>query len=92
MLWAAWSVFLAIGFAFIFFFYLGREALNIANLPWSLHTMIYYSVVTFTTLGFGDVTPKTIEAAYWIMSEVILGYIMLGGLISILATKLARRA
>jgi hypothetical protein len=28
----------------------------------------------------------------WVMLEVILGYIMLGGLISIFANKLARRS
>ena len=54
--------------------------------------MIYYSVVTFTTLGFGDIVPKTPAAAWWVMTEVILGYIMLGGLISIFATKLSRRS
>jgi hypothetical protein len=54
--------------------------------------MVYYSVVTFTTLGFGDVIPNTIEASRWVMAEVIIGYIMLGGLISILANKLARRS
>ena len=54
--------------------------------------MIYYSVVTFTTLGFGDITPKTLEASRWLMAEVILGYVMLGGLISIFANKIARRS
>jgi hypothetical protein len=54
--------------------------------------MIYYSVVTFTTLGFGDIVPKTNLAALLVMAEVILGYVMLGGLISIFATKLARRS
>jgi hypothetical protein len=61
-------------------------------LPFSLVTMIYYSVVTFTTLGFGDVKPQTELAAVIVMLEVIIGYVMLGGLISILANKLARRA
>ncbi len=58
----------------------------------SFLTMLYYSVVTFTTLGFGDVIPKTSFAAMMVMFEVILGYIMLGGLISIFANKLARRS
>ncbi len=46
----------------------------------------------FTTLGFGDVKPQTELAAIIVMFEVIIGYVMLGGLVSILATKLARRA
>ncbi len=47
----------------------------------------YYSVVTFTTLGFGDILPKTLRAEILVTLEVIVGYIMLGGLISIFASK-----
>lgn len=54
--------------------------------------MVYYSLVTFTTLGFGDIVPKTGWGMFWVTVEVVLGYIMLGGLISIFATKLARRS
>ena len=91
--WACWSAAFALSFAAIFFYGLGPESFKIAGPPAdSFQTMIYYSVVTFTTLGFGDVTPKTIAAAWWVMAEVVLGYIMLGGLISILANKLARRS
>ena len=50
-------------------------------------TFYYYSIVTFTTLGFGDIVPKNILAEILVTIEVILGYIMLGGLISIFATK-----
>lgn len=52
----------------------------------------YYSIVTFTTLGFGDVVAKDLAGQIWVTAEVILGYIGLGGLISILANKVARRA
>ncbi len=62
------------------------------TLRWSLFTTVYYSVVTFTTLGFGDITPRTPLAAGIVMLEVIVGYLMLGILISILATKVARRS
>ncbi|MGD2086069.1 MAG: pentapeptide repeat-containing protein [Candidatus Aminicenantes bacterium] len=55
-------------------------------------TPYYFSIVTFTTLGFGDVTPLNLAGEIWLAIEVILGYIMLGGLISILANKLARRS
>jgi len=46
----------------------------------------------FTTLGFGDVKPQTELAAIIVMFEVIIRYVMLGGLVEILATKLARSA
>jgi hypothetical protein len=58
----------------------------------NLWTSIYFSIVTFTTLGFGDVQPQNGAGLFWVALEVIIGYIMLGGLISIFATKLARRA
>jgi len=89
-LWIMWSVIIAFRFG-IQFYSMGPEAFEVTHLGHSFETMLYYSVVTFTTLGFGDVVPKTAEASYWVMAEVILGYIMLGGLISILANKLARR-
>jgi len=47
----------------------------------------YYSIVTFTTLGFGDIVPNNMMAEIFVTIEVMLGYIMLGGLISIFATK-----
>ncbi len=53
---------------------------------------LYYSVVTLTTLGYGDVVPKTIMGQLVAMAEVITGYLMLGGLLSILSNRLARRA
>ena len=61
-------------------------------LPFSLTIMTYYSVVTFTTLGFGDVKPQTEVATIVVLIEVILGYVMLGGLVSIFANKVARRS
>ncbi|MBT4483707.1 MAG: hypothetical protein HOC71_08525 [Candidatus Latescibacteria bacterium] len=53
---------------------------------------LYYSVVTLTTLGYGDVVPATFAAQIIAMIEVISGYIMLGGLLSIFNNKIARRA
>ena len=98
--WILWSVLFAIWFA-MNFYWLGPDAFRLTGdvsdpgnqpLPYTLGTTIYYSVVTFTTLGFGDITPKTATAAWWVMAEVIVGYIMLGGLISIMATLVARRS
>lgn len=52
---------------------------------------LYFSVVTMTTLGFGDVVPKTMGGQIVAMFEVSTGYMMLGGLLSIFSNKLARR-
>ena len=53
---------------------------------------LYYSVVTLTTLGFGDITARTNVGASVVMFQVITGYVLLGLLISVLADKVARRS
>ncbi len=52
----------------------------------------YYSMVTLTSLGYGDVLPASPAAQAVAMTEVALGYMMLGGMLSIFADKMARRA
>ena len=89
-----WSAVITILFSGVYFL-LGADAFSVANqagLGWSPYTTLYYSVVTFTTLGFGDITPNSPLAATLVMVEVIVGYVMLGTLISILASKVARRS
>ena len=96
--WAVISLILALVFGSCF--YVWGDRFNLSGCPgktlWDAHPFMamYYSVVTFTTLGFGDVTPKPDQPLIQLLVtlEVILGYIMLGGLVSILATKLARRS
>ncbi|MBC8236474.1 hypothetical protein H8E77_43565 [bacterium] len=55
-------------------------------------TGFYFSIVTFTTLGFGDVKPADGAGQFWITLEVVVGYIMLGILIGIGLNKIARRS
>lgn len=91
--WILWSSGIVFLFALIFK-RLGISHFHIDRIPresWGFGAYLYYSVVTFTTLGFGDITAKTHIGMFWASLEVILGYIMLGGLISIFATKVARR-
>ena len=88
--WAGWSLLLALLFAFLFW-HLGSNSFDTQHLEFNFLNMFYYSVVTFTTLGFGDIIPKTTIAAMCVTVEVILGYVMLGGLITIFASKLSRR-
>jgi len=52
----------------------------------------YYSVVTLTGLGYGDIVPGSTASQIIAMMEVLTGYVMLGGLLSIFANKMARRA
>lgn len=53
---------------------------------------LYFSIVTLTTLGYGDVVPASIPAQVLAALEAMTGYVGLGGLLSILANKMARRA
>ncbi len=88
--WGVWSLGLATLFGYIYY-WMGPFHFKLDHSTFDSFAMIYYSIVTFTTLGFGDIKPSTPEGAGVLMLEVILGYIMLGGLVSILANKLARR-
>lgn len=85
-LWLFWSFALAVVFGFL---YKGHIDIGSVN---NWYTPFYFSVVTFTTLGFGDVTPIDWLGQLWITLEVVCGYLMLGGLISIFANKFARRS
>jgi len=94
--WAAWSI----GFAFLFalIFWIKTPFFEFTNPAFSgepvtdFWSYLYFSFVTFTTLGFGDIVALNWCAKLVVTLEVIAGYVMLGGLISILANKLARRS
>lgn len=64
--------------------------------PWLLHHPdsivhrgegFYFSVVTFTTLGYGDIFPATSLARILVSFEVVLGYLMGGVFIAILTKQ-----
>lgn len=93
--WFSCSLVISLLFAIVYNNYYDPNSVHLAvssidpeNPFW---TFFYYSVVTFTTLGFGDITPISNVMKIIVMIEVFLGYIMLGGLISIFANILARR-
>lgn len=53
---------------------------------------IYFSFVTLTTLGYGDAVPASLTAQIFVTLQAITGYMGLGGLLSIIGNKMARRA
>ena len=55
-------------------------------------TPYYFSIVTYTTLGFGDVKPSNLGGEILVSFEVIFGYVTLGLLLAVLAEKIARRS
>jgi len=89
--WAYWSFGMVFFFALIYILLIPHAFELPPHGPKEV-SFLYFSFVTFTTLGFGDITPIQWYAQIIVTLEVILGYGMLGGLISILANKLARRS
>jgi hypothetical protein len=85
--WGLWTVGVAFVFALIFSFL----EIDYGDYPTPL-SPLYYSFVTLTTLGYGDVVPASLMAQIVSVIEVVVGYVALGGLLSIFATKMARRA
>lgn len=81
---------LAMLFGLLYHIYPGL--LNMSRSSKTSWTPFYYSIVTFTTLGFGDVTPGSLAGEILVTIEVMLGYLTLGILVSILANKVARRS
>jgi uncharacterized protein YjbI with pentapeptide repeats len=84
--WLAWVVMISVIFRFLY---------QVTEVDYGLyHSWIspwYFSVVTLTTLGYGDAFPASTGAKLLAITEVGIGYVMLGGLLSIFANKIARR-
>ncbi len=105
-LWALWSLLIALSFSLVYMpaptWFAGwlqetmpqfhQVTITEANEDFTFWKSFYFSIVTFTTLGFGDVVAANTSARILVTLEVIFGYVMLGGLISIFANKLASRS
>ena len=86
--WGLWTAALAAIFAGL----CGFVELDLGGRPDNWMTTLYFSFVTLTTLGYGDIVPTSAAARIVALVEVITGYMMLGGLLGIFANKMARRA
>jgi len=85
--WSAWTAALVGLYAWLF----ARVGVDYGEHPTWL-SPVYFSVVTMTSLGFGDVVPHSVGGQIVTMLEVVTGYVMLGGLLSIFNNKMASRA
>lgn len=106
VIWALWSIFIAFLFAIAYLPYpswipewmqswspqFHQATGKYSGESLTFWNSFYFSIVTFTTLGFGDVVADNTTARFLVTLEVIFGYMMLGGLISIFANKLASRS
>ena len=61
---------------------------QVIYLSWS--EALYFSIVTFTTLGYGDIAPRE-ECRLVSAFQAIFGYLSLGALVGMLVTVFNRR-
>jgi ion channel len=54
---------------------------------WPYIRMCYFSAITITTLGFGDITPVTTEARVLVGTEAVLGVVIIGLFLNAVAQK-----
>lgn len=80
------------GIIYAFDMNMGWGMMDYSNSAQSWFTPFYYSMVTYTTLGYGDVTAENVLGEILVISEVVLGYFTLGLLLSIIANTIARRS
>lgn len=82
------STFLLVGGFALIYAQKGLLSSQGQELDW--YDYIYFSLVTFTTLGYGDITP-TKAARLWAAAEAVLGYIFLGIFVSLLFYLLSQK-
>ena len=89
-----YALILATLFGFIYFLDIVLEwgLIDYSSSAQSWFSPFYYSIVTYTTLGFGDITPQHWIGEIIVVAEVVLGYTTLGLLLSILANRVARQS
>lgn len=57
------------------------------TLPNQFGRMLYFSIITATTTGYGDIIPLTSSARAWVSSEAILGVIIIGCFLNSIGQK-----
>lgn len=56
--------------------------------PHGFYDAFYFSVVTWTSLGYGDILPET-DSRIFVIVEVLLGYLLMALLISIIVASIS---
>jgi hypothetical protein len=88
--WGLTGVIAVVAFATMFVFIDASTSagLRMIDTTGSFYDYFYYSIVTFTTLGYGDITPVTGLHKFFAGVEVVFGYFMLGMFINLMNKKL----
>ena len=88
-----WWAGIILGYSFIYYFYNGiyiRIVNNINSYNPKFLEALYFSIVTFTTLGFGDLAPKPGFFQLFASFEALLGAIFMAMFIFVFARKMIR--
>lgn len=91
-LWGAMSVYLLIAIAFNYIFLEVQRfgAVSFFGVEESTSSFMYFSVVTITTLGYGDLAPVSNIGRYFATSEAIIGQVFLVTIVARLVSLLSR--
>ncbi|APD42014.1 potassium channel protein [Francisella noatunensis subsp. orientalis] len=81
------SFFLAIGYSVTGLYYLKDEFDGIKNISDAL----YFTIVTFSTVGYGDIHPLTEEAKLFTVSIMIMGIGLFATIITVMAGSVINR-
>ncbi len=84
--WGLTGLFFIFSFAIIYFLSDPAREIIIQK-SGSIFDYLYFSIVTFTTLGYGDITPLTGIQKFFCGIEVFLGYIQLGLFVTLIQKK-----
>jgi len=57
--------------------------------PLECSQIFYYTVISLTTVGYGDITPTTAPGQFWISFQSVVGFVMFATLASMLYRKIA---
>lgn len=69
---------LMVAYGILYRYWPGAIGNGDSNFTLTFIKSLYFSAVTITTLGYGDITPKSELAMIFVASEVILGIVIIG--------------
>lgn len=81
---------LILNLVFATYYYFNNDKFNHLP-PDDFLSSFYFSIVTFVTLGYGDIFPKIGGGQIAVMLEVILGYITLGAFVFLIGQRASAR-
>ncbi len=95
-----WTSYINMFFSFLvsnlFFSYLYSQSINgfitdSKEVTLSLLDSFYFSIITITTLGYGDISPHSITVKIMVICEVIFGVIILGLFVNTISGKISTK-